>query len=173
MKAERTPAAPGPRVQGFAGRGFRVDGMTYEALLLTPEAAQAWTARALAALTEADLAPLLAVRPAPEFILLGTGPVLQRPPPALVAALEAQGIGVEALACGTPVVTSDVGGAREVIDRPQYGRLVPRDPAAIAAAVRELLADPIPQASDREGALRFSWERNSAELAAHLQELVR
>jgi glycosyltransferase involved in cell wall biosynthesis len=80
---------------------------------------------------------------------------------------------VEALACGTPVVTSDVGGAREVIDRPDYGRLVPRDPAAIAAAVLELLADPIPQASVREGALRFSWERNSAELAAHLQELVR
>ena len=35
---------------------------------------------------------------------------------------------VEALACGTPVVTSDVGGAREVVDRPEAGRLVPRDP---------------------------------------------
>jgi glycosyltransferase involved in cell wall biosynthesis len=79
---------------------------------------------------------------------------------------------VEALACGTPVVTSDVGGAREVIDRPDSGRLVPRDPAAIAAAVRDLLDDPIPQASVRAGALRFSWERNAAELAAHLQELV-
>jgi len=51
----------------------------------------------LAALTEAALAPLLAFRPAPEFILLGTGPVLQRPPSALIAALEAQGIGVEAM----------------------------------------------------------------------------
>jgi len=80
---------------------------------------------------------------------------------------------VEALACGTRVVTSDVGGAREVIDRPDYGRLVPRDPAAIAAAVRDLLDDPIPQASVRAGALRFSWERNSAELAAHLRALVR
>ena len=98
MKAERTPAAPGPRVQGFAGRGFRVDGITYEAVLLTPEAAQAWTAPpTLEALGAADLAPLLTCRPAPEFILLGTGPELRRPPPALVVALEAQGIGVEAM----------------------------------------------------------------------------
>jgi glycosyltransferase involved in cell wall biosynthesis len=79
---------------------------------------------------------------------------------------------VEALACGTPVVTSDIGGAREAIDRPEYGRLVPRDPAAIAAAVRELLDDPVPQASVREGAMRFSWDKNGAELAAHLGELV-
>lgn len=97
MKAERTPAAPGPRVQGFAGRGFRVDGAAYEAVLLTPEAAMKWDAPALDALAAADLAPLLTVQPAPEFILLGTGPVLTRPSPALVAALEAQGIGIEAM----------------------------------------------------------------------------
>jgi glycosyltransferase involved in cell wall biosynthesis len=79
---------------------------------------------------------------------------------------------VEALACGTPVVTSDVGGAREVVDRPEAGRLVPRDPVAIAEAVRELLADPPGQAAVRESALRFSWEKNGAELAAHLAALV-
>ena len=97
MRAERTPAAQGPLVQGFAGRAFRVDGATYAAVLLTPEAAMNWTASALEALGEADLAPLLAFRPAPEFILLGTGPVLRRPPAALVAALEAQGLGIEAM----------------------------------------------------------------------------
>ena len=97
VKAERTQAASGPLVQGFAGRGFRVGGATHDAVLLTPEAAMAWTAPALDALTEADLAPLLAVSPPPEFILLGTGPTLQRPSSALVAALDARGIGVEAM----------------------------------------------------------------------------
>jgi glycosyltransferase involved in cell wall biosynthesis len=80
---------------------------------------------------------------------------------------------VEALACGTPVVTSDVGGAREVFDEPAFGRLVPRDPAAIAGAVSDLLANPPSQEAVRKGALRFSWERNGAELADHLRTLVR
>jgi glycosyltransferase involved in cell wall biosynthesis len=79
---------------------------------------------------------------------------------------------VEALACGTPVVTADVGGAREVIDRPQAGRLVPREAGAIAQAVRELLADPPDPVGVREGALRFSWDKNGAELAAHLAGLT-
>lgn len=79
---------------------------------------------------------------------------------------------VESLACGTPVVTTNVGGAPEVIDRPEYGRLVPRDPVAIAAAVNDLLANPPAQDAVREGALRFSWERNGAELAEYLGRLV-
>ena len=80
---------------------------------------------------------------------------------------------VEALACGTPVVTSDVGGAREVIDRPEAGRLVPRDPEAIAAAVNGLLANPADPMAIRAAAERFSWERNAAELFDHLSSLAR
>ncbi len=97
MRAERTPAAPGPLIQGFAGRGFRVDGVTYEGVLLTPERAAAWSAPALDRLAQADIASLLALHPRPEFILLGTGPSLAFPPRAFVAALDAQGIGVEAM----------------------------------------------------------------------------
>jgi teichuronic acid biosynthesis glycosyltransferase TuaC len=80
---------------------------------------------------------------------------------------------VESLACGTPVVTSDVGGAREAIDRPEAGRLVAREPAAVAEAVRALLADPPDPARVRKAAERFSWDRNAAELFDHLSGLVR
>lgn len=79
---------------------------------------------------------------------------------------------VEALASGTPVVTSDVGGAREVLDRPEAGRLVPLDPSAIAAAVRALLADPPQQNDVRRIAERFRWDRNAAELRDHLRGLA-
>jgi glycosyltransferase involved in cell wall biosynthesis len=80
---------------------------------------------------------------------------------------------IEALACGTPLLISDVGGAREVLDRPDAGRLVAREPKAIAAAAREMLASPPDPAQVRRSAERFSWERNGAELHAHLKGLVK
>jgi uncharacterized protein len=91
----RDPAASGPVVQGFAGGGFSVDGGVYKALLLTPERADAWNAPSLPELTVDHLAPLLALEPPPEFILLGTGATTAFPPRALVQALESRGIGVE------------------------------------------------------------------------------
>jgi glycosyltransferase involved in cell wall biosynthesis len=78
---------------------------------------------------------------------------------------------VEALACGTPIVVPDVGGAREVVDRPEAGRIVPRDAGTIAAAIAELLDAPPDRRAVRASAERFSWERNGAELAAHLRRV--
>ncbi len=96
MRLDRDPGAAGPIVQGFAQGGFRVDETVYRGgLWLTPSAAQAWDAPALEALTADDLAVLTAGHP--EFVLLGTGPTLCRPPPALTAALEARAIGLEAM----------------------------------------------------------------------------
>ena len=79
---------------------------------------------------------------------------------------------VEALASGTPVVTCDVGGAREVID-PHAGRLVAREPRAIADAVTDLLANPPERDAVAASVARFSWEANTAALYDHLSSLVR
>ena len=50
---------------------------------------------------------------------------------------------VEAMLCGTPVVASDIPGARVAVQATGMGRLVrPRDPRALAAGLAEVLADP-------------------------------
>lgn len=84
-------------VQGFAGRGFTVDGGVYEGLFLTPLSAHAWDAPPIDSLGIEALAPLLALDPAPEFLLLGTGPTTHFPAPALRRELEARGIGLEVM----------------------------------------------------------------------------
>ena len=80
---------------------------------------------------------------------------------------------VEALACGTPLVITDSGGARELVPDDSAGRIVPRDPTAIARAVKALLADPpSPEAAARIAA-RFSWDSHAALLADHLARIAR
>lgn len=94
---DRDPAAEGPVVSGFSAGGFVVDEGVYRALLLTPLRADEWAPPALAQLAPADLEPLLALRPPPEFLLLGTGPGLTHPPRSLREALEERGIGLEVM----------------------------------------------------------------------------
>jgi D-inositol-3-phosphate glycosyltransferase len=77
-------------------------------------------------------------------------------------------VALEAAACGTPVVASDVGGLRSLIDHGRTGYLVEeRSPGAFAAWVRQILAEP--SLAERLGtgavlrARRYTWAR-----AAHL-----
>lgn len=111
------------------------------------------------------------------------GPVPHADLPPLIAAADVMALAsaseglanawVEALACGTPIVIPDAGGAREVVDRPAAGRIVDRSAPAIAAGIAALLADP-PATSDVVAAADpFSWERNAVELHAHLAALAR
>ena len=93
IRADRMRPGAGPLISALVGGGFKVDDGVYRALLLTPERADGWEPPSLAELTEADLAPLLAC--GPEFVILGTGRTLARPPRALVAALDARNVGVE------------------------------------------------------------------------------
>jgi glycosyltransferase involved in cell wall biosynthesis len=76
---------------------------------------------------------------------------------------------VEALACGVPLVISEAGGARELIDRPEAGRIVAREPGAIREAIAALLATPPDPATVRTTAQRFTWAANGDALVAHLR----
>lgn len=88
---------------------------------------------------------------------------------AMVLPSEREGLAnawIEAIACGTPVVIPDVGGAREVVQSGSAGRIAERSPEAIAQAVADLLADPPSQQAVAANAARFSWDANAAALAA-------
>ena len=100
-------------------------------------------------------------------------PQLYRAADAVVMPSASEGLAnawVEALACGTPIVISDAGGAAELVTSPVAGRIVARTPRAIAEAVQALLAAP-PSPADVASSLggRFDWGRNGRELAGHLR----
>lgn len=80
---------------------------------------------------------------------------------------------VEALACGTPVVTCNVGGARELINCDTAGRLVERNPEAVAEGVNSILNNPPMRRAVAALVERFSWDNNAAELAAHYERLTK
>lgn len=103
-------------------------------------------------------------------------PMLYRAADAVVMPSVSEGLAnawVEALACGTPIVISEAGGAAELVTSPVAGRIVERTPQAIANAVRDIVAAP-PSPADVAASLdgRFDWDRNGRELAEHLRRLA-
>jgi len=66
---------------------------------------------------------------------------------------------LESMACGTPVVASNVWGTPEVVSTPEAGVLMPeRTPSGIADGVNALRANYPTNDSTRRYAERFSWE---------------
>lgn len=80
---------------------------------------------------------------------------------------------VEALACGTPIVITEAGGAREVLKDESAGRIVARTAAASAAAITEILGNPPAPSACRAVAERFTWPRNTEALYEHFLLLTR
>lgn len=87
-------------------------------------------------------------------------------------------VNLEAMACGTAVVGSRVGGIPEVVADGVTGLLVPPDdPASLAIALNELLRDPdravaMGQAGRARAVKEFSWETVAAQTVALYGELV-
>jgi glycosyltransferase involved in cell wall biosynthesis len=66
---------------------------------------------------------------------------------------------LESMACGTPVVATDIWGTPEVVAAPEAGRLVAeRTGAAFAAGVEALLTGGVDRAATRRYAEGFSWQ---------------
>ena len=79
---------------------------------------------------------------------------------------------VEALACGTPLVTTDVGGARELVTGPDAGALVERTIPAVVRGIRDVLARDLPRDQVARTVARFDWTANAEDLAAHYRRLT-
>lgn len=98
MELRRDAPASGPLITGFSGRGFRVNDTVFpDGVLITPEDVMPWTHSDAQALSVEALGDVLTLMPRAEFLLLGTGVRLVHPPRAFVRALEAMGLGVEAM----------------------------------------------------------------------------
>lgn len=77
---------------------------------------------------------------------------------------------VEALACGTPVIISEAGGARELVTSVDAGRIVEPTVEAIIEAASAILADPPAQDAVRSSVSGFSWKNNGDQLLAILRQ---
>lgn len=79
---------------------------------------------------------------------------------------------LEAMACGLPVVTTEVGGNREVVSDPELGEIVPfGDAQALAAAIDRALARPWDRAAIRRHAEANAWDGRVDRLCRVFAEL--
>lgn len=80
---------------------------------------------------------------------------------------------IESLACGTPLVICDAGGAREVVTSPDAGVIVEHSAEGVTVGIRQILAaPPVPEATAKM-AEQFSWAANAASLAEYYGTIIR
>ena len=79
---------------------------------------------------------------------------------------------VESLACGTPIVICDAGGARELLGDSAAGTITLPDPRAIAEAARAVLDRKVDRAAVRASVSSFTWARNGDELEQYFADVI-
>ena len=69
---------------------------------------------------------------------------------------------LESMACGTPVVATNIWGTPEVVNSPNVGRLMhTRTSAALVECLNDLFSDPPSRKAVRQHAERFGWDATS------------
>ena len=77
------------------------------------------------------------------------------------------------MACGLPVITTDVGGNAEVVCRPELGTVVPfGDSGALKHALLEALGKKWPREKILDYARDNAWEKRVDVLAQEFKQLV-
>ncbi len=112
---------------------------------------------------------LLGARPHAEL------PALYGAADALVLASSREGwanVLLESMACGTPVVATNIWGNPEVVQSPAAGVIVERSAEAIAAGVRRLAAEAPDRGATRAYAERFSWDETTAGQLALFRRVI-
>ena len=92
--------------------------------------------------------------------------------------IEQSGVLYTALAFGRPLVLSEIGGFPEIAEQGAARLVPPGDPAALAAAITELLADPAERERMAEAALAaaagpYSWDQIGRSTLALYERLLR
>lgn len=113
IPTDKTLPAPDPAqrqiVQGYGPGRFRISEVEHTGpVLVGPEATFRWPVSDAAALAPDNLAPLLAVRPALEILIVGCGARAVFVAPAMRAALKAAGLGLEVMDTGAACRTYNV-----------------------------------------------------------------
>ncbi len=106
-----TPLVPQGRqiIEGYGGGGFKVSGVALRgSILVLPERSLAWPIADIAALSLAELEPVLSEEPAIEVLLIGCGAAMAFIDPDLRAAASSQGLALESMDTGAACRTYNV-----------------------------------------------------------------
>ncbi len=84
-------------------------------------------------------------------------------------------VSLEAMACGLPVIATDVGGIKEILEK-NFGKIVPaNDPASLKEAILDFShrdLNPIKKGLRLLIEKKHSWDKNVKKLTKIYEELI-